>query len=393
MTYKPASAALKDLVVLDLTHARAGPVCVRQFADWGANVIRIERPGNPEDFSGRHEPDFQNKHRNKRGIALNLKSKEGREVLYRLVEQADVLVENFRPDVKERLGFDYETLKGKNSRLVYASISAFGQDGPYKDIPGVDQIVQGMSGLMSVTGEPGRGPMRVGIPISDIVTGLYTSIGILTALMERNRSDQGQWVQASLIESQMFMLDLQAARYLVEGVVPKQVGNEHPSGVPTNTYRTKDGYVNIAPIPSMWGRLCKALGREDLTNHPDYATREARRARRKEVNCLVQEIVGAMDTVTVTAKLQAAEVPCGPINAIDQAFNDPQVKHLELVQTITTINGKETAFPRQPFRLSRTPSKLTVRTPEFAEHTDEVLAEFGFSTADINGLRDRGAVE
>ena len=276
MPYKPASTALQDLVVLDLTHARAGPVCVRQLADWGANVIRIDRTGNPEDFSGRHEADFQNKHRNKRGIALNLKSDEGRAVLYRLAEKADVLVENFRPDVKQRLGFDYETLKSKNPRIILASISAFGQDGPYKDIPGVDQIVQGMSGLMSVTGEPGRGPMRVGIPISDIVTGLYTALGILTALMERQKSNQGQWVQASLIESQIFMLDLQAARYLVDGVVPKQVGNEHPSGVPTNTYRTKDGYVNIAPIPYMWPRLCKALGREDLIDHPDYATREVK---------------------------------------------------------------------------------------------------------------------
>lgn len=393
MPHQPASTALQNLVVLDLTHARAGPVCVRQLADWGANVIRIERPGNPEDFSGRHEADFQNKHRNKRGIALNLKSDEGRAVLYRLAEQADVVVENFRPDVKERLGFDYETLKAKNPRLVYGSISAFGQDGPYKNLPGVDQVVQGMSGLMSVTGEPGRGPMRVGIPIADIVTGLYTAIGILTALMERHTSGEGQWVQSSLIESQIFMLDLQAARYLVDGVVPKQVGNEHPSGVPTNTYRTKDGYVNIAPIPSMWGRLCKALGREDLCKHPDYATREARRARRKEVNGLIQSIVGEMDTAMLTKRLQDAEVPCGPINSIDQAFADPQVQHLQLVQTVTATGGKDISLARQPFRLSRTPSSLQVRTPEFAEHTDEVLAEFGYSAADIKDLRARGAVE
>ena len=393
MGYKPASSALKDLIVLDLTHARAGPVCVRQLADWGANVIRIERPGDPDDIAGRHEADFQNKHRNKRGIALNLKSDDGRAVLYRLAEKADVLVENFRPHVKQRLGFDYQTLKKKNPRLVYASISAFGQDGPYKDIPGVDQIIQGMSGLMSVTGEPGRGPMRVGIPIADIVTGLYSALGILTALMERQKSNQGQWVLASLIESQIFTLDLQAARYLVDGVVPKQVGNEHPSGVPTNTYRTKDGYVNIAPIPYMWPRLCKALEREDLIDHPDYATREARRDRRAEVNSLIQEIVGEMDTATLTEKLLAAEVPCGPINSVQQAFDDPQVKHLKLVQKVTSTNGKDIALPRQPFRLSRTPSELVARTPEFAEHTDEVLAEFGFSTSEIKDLRARGAVE
>jgi len=223
MGYTPASLALEGLTVIDMTHARAGPVCVRQLADWGANVVRIERPGNPEDFSARHEADFQNKHRNKRGMALNLRSDEGRAILYRMIEQTDVLVENFRPDVKTRLKFDYETLRSRNPRLIYASISAFGQDGPYQDRPGVDQVVQGMSGLMSVTGEPGRGPMRVGIPISDIVTGLYSALGILTALVERQKSGQGQWVQASLLESQTFMLDLQAARYLVDGVVPSGV--------------------------------------------------------------------------------------------------------------------------------------------------------------------------
>jgi formyl-CoA transferase len=393
MTYTPASRALQDLVVLDLTHARAGPVCVRQLADWGANVIRIERPGDPADIAGRHEADFQNKHRNKRGMALNLRNPQGREVLYRLAKQADVLVENFRPDVKERLGFSYETLKAINPRLVYASISAFGQDGPYKARPGVDQIIQGMSGLMSITGEPGRGPMRVGIPIADIVTGLHTALGIMVALYEREKSNEGQWVQASLLESQIFMLDLQAARYLVDGVVPKQVGNEHPTGVPTNVYKTKDGYVNIAPIPSMWGRLCKALGREDLIDHPDFATRDVRRKRRKEVNALIQSITAEMDTATVMAKLDAAEVPCGPIYSIEEAFNDPQAKHLHLGQTVTATDGKEITLPRQPFRLSRTPSTLAVRTPEFAEHTDEVLSEFGFSAAEIKAFREGGVVE
>jgi formyl-CoA transferase len=391
--YNPASAALEGLVVLDLTHARAGPVCVRQFADWGADVIRIERPGNPEDFSARHEADFQNKHRNKRGIALNLRSDEGRSILYRLVERADVLVENFRPDVKDRLGFDYPTLKSKNPRFILTSISAFGQDGPYRDRPGVDQVVQGMSGLMSVTGEPGRGPMRVGIPIADIVTGLFAANGTLTALIERNKSGEGQWVQTSLLESQTFMLDLQAARYLVDGVVPKQVGNEHPSGVPTNVYRTKDGYVNVAPIPSMWSRLCKALGHEEWIDHPDFATREARRQRRKEVNSMIADIVAEMDSATLLAKLDAAEVPGGPIYTIEQAYNDPQAKHMKLTQPVTATDGKEMRLPRQPFTLSRTGSELKARTPEFAEHTDEVLAEFGYSDADITGFRERGSVE
>jgi crotonobetainyl-CoA:carnitine CoA-transferase CaiB-like acyl-CoA transferase len=393
MAHQPASRALAGLTVLDLTHARAGPICVRQLADWGANVIKIERPGNPEDFAGRHDADFQNKHRNKRSLALNLRSEEGRAILHRMVARADVAVENFRPDVKTRLGFNYDALRGKNPRLVLASISAFGQDGPYKDRPGVDQVIQGMSGLMSVTGEPGRGPMRVGIAISDIVTGLYAALGILTALIERQSSNEGQWVQASLLESQIFTMDLQAARYLVDGVVPQQVGNEHPSGVPTNAYRTKDGYVNIAPVPSMWGRLCKALGRQDLIDHPDFATREARRARRHEVNSLIQSIAETMDSATLMAKLDAAEVPCGPIYSMDQAFGDPQAQHMALTQTVTATDGREIALPRQPFSLSRTPSALVRRTPEFAEHTDEVLAEFGFTAVEIKGLRERGAVE
>jgi crotonobetainyl-CoA:carnitine CoA-transferase CaiB-like acyl-CoA transferase len=391
--YQPASRALEDLVVLDLTHARAGPVCVRQLADWGANVIRIERPGNPEDFSARHDSDFQNKHRNKRGIALNLRSDEGCGILHRLAERSDVLVENFRPDVKARLGFDYETLKAQNPRIILVSISAFGQDGPYKDRPGVDQVVQGMSGLMSVTGEPGRGPMRVGIPIADITTGLFAANGVLTALLERHKSGEGQWVQTSLLESQTFMLDLQAARYLVDGVVPAQVGNEHPSGVPTNAYKTTDGYVNVAPIPSMWPRLCKALGREEWIDDPNFATREVRRKRRKEVNGLIAEIIAEMDSATLLAKLDAAEVPGGPIYTIEQAYSDPQAKHMQLTQTVAATDGKEMKLPRQPFTLNRTPSALATRTPEFAEHTDEVLREFGFSSDEIKAFRERGSVE
>jgi crotonobetainyl-CoA:carnitine CoA-transferase CaiB-like acyl-CoA transferase len=393
MPYQSASRALEGLIVLDLTHARAGPVCVRQLGDWGANVIRIERPGDPADFAGRHEADFQNKHRNKRGMAINLRGAQGRAVLHRLAERADVIVENFRPDVKHRLGFDYETLKAKNSALIYASISAFGQDGPYKDRPGVDQVVQGMSGLMSVTGEPGRGPMRVGIPISDIVTGLYAAMGILTALVERQRSGLGQWVQASLIESQTFMLDLQAAAYLVNGKVPRQAGNEHPSGPPTNAYKTRDGYVNVAPLPAMWPRFCKAIGKEEWITHPDYATREARRARRKEIAAEVADVIAQFDSATLMAKLETAQVPCGPIYTIEEAYNDPQARHMQLTQTVTATDGHEMTLPRQPFTLSRTPSKLAVRTPEFAEHTDEILGEFGYSVEEIKALRAQGAVE
>jgi formyl-CoA transferase len=393
MPHRHASTALEGLTVIDLTHVRAGPVCVRQLADWGANVIKVERPGDPPDFAGRAEADFQNKHRSKRSMALNLKSEEGRAILYRMVARADVVVENFRPDIKQRLGFDYATLEKHNPRVILASISAFGQDGPYKDRAGVDQIVQGMSGLMSVTGEPGRGPMRVGIPIADICTGLYAAQGIFIALLERARSGKGQWVQTSLLESMMFFLDIQAARYLAEGVVPRQVGNEHPTGVPTNAYRTRDGYVNIAPVPAMWGRVCKAIGRPDLVEHPDYATREARRKRRTEINGMLAAFTAERDTAEVIEIFMKADVPCGPIYGIDQAFADPQARHLELGQDVPGPDGRPTTLPRQPITLSRTPSRLATGTPAFAQHTNEVLAEFGFSAKDIAGFRARGAVE
>ena len=393
MVYMPASQALEGLVVLDMTHVRAGPVCVRQLADWGANVIKVDRPGDPPDFAGRSEGDFQNKHRNKRSIAINLKTEDGLKVLYKLVESADVIVENFRPDIKTRLRFDYETLRKINPRIIYCSISAFGQDGPYRERAGVDQILQGMSGLMSVTGKPGEGPMRVGIPIVDICTGLYAALGIMTALFERHKSNEGQWVQTSLFESMMFFLDIQAARYLADGVVGKQVGNEHPTGVPTNTYKTKDGYINIAPIPSMWPRVCKAIDRPDLIEHPDYCTREARRARRREINEMVAAFTVQYDTATLQKRFEEADVPCGPIYDIAQAFDDPQAQHLKLAQTVVATSGKEMRLPRQPINMSRTPSNLVRRTPEFAEDTNEILREFGFSDEKIQTLRKSGSIE
>ena len=393
MPHKPGSSALSHLTVIDLTHVRAGPVCVRQLADWGANVWRVERVGNPADFAGRHEADFQHKHRNKRAIALDLKSEEGRSVLRRMVAKADVLVENYRPDVKHRLGIDYETLRKINPKLIYTSISAFGQDGPYKDRPGVDQIIQGMSGFMSITGEPGRGPMRAGIPLSDISAGLFAALGIMTALVERSVSGEGQWVQTSLLESQIFMLDLQAIRYLVDGVVAKQVGNEHPTGVPTNAYKTKDGYINIAPTPPMWDRLCRAIGREDLITDPEYADKTKRRQKRKEVNDMVQAITSQMDSKTLLEKLDAADVPAGVINTIDQTFADPQVEHLQMVQTVQSPALGELRLMRQPFNLTRTPSQLTTPTPEFGEHTDEILAELGYSEEEGAKLKASKAVE
>ena len=340
MTQPSPSTALEYLTVIDLTRVRAGPTCVRQLADWGAKVIKIEMPedgpaSTQTDFSARHEPDFQNLHRNKRGMTLNLKSADGVAVLRRMVERADVIVENYRPDVKTRLGIDYEALSAVNPRLIYASISGFGQDGPYRERPGVDQIAQGMSGLMSVTGEPGRGPMRVGTALADLSAGVFAAMGILIALHERERSGRGQWVQTSLLQAQIFMLDFQAARYLMAGEVAGQAGNNHPTGAPTGVFRTQDGYVNVAPTPVMWKRFCKAIERDDLIDHPNYATPKDRRKHRDALNELIGEITKTMTTAAVVDRLNEAGIPCGPIYTIDQTFADPQVRHLGIAQSVS----------------------------------------------------------
>ncbi|MGD0024403.1 MAG: CoA transferase [Xanthobacteraceae bacterium] len=397
MTRPSASTALETVTVLDLTRVRAGPTCVRQLADWGAKVIRIEMPeedgsATQTDFSARHEADFQNLHRNKRGMTLNLKSAEGIGILRRMVALADVIVENYRPDVKHRLGIDYAAMRAVNPRIIYASISGFGQDGPYRERPGVDQIAQGMSGLMSVTGEPGRGPMRVGTALADLSAGIFGATGILVALYERERSGRGQWVQTSLLQAQIFMLDFQAARYLMSGEVPEQVGNNHPTGAPTGVFKTKNGYVNIAPTPVMWKRFCKAIERDDLIEHPDYATPKDRRRNRDALNDLIGEITATMTSAAVVERMNAAGIPCGPIYTIDQTFADPQVRHLGIAQTVESAALGDIALVGQPFTLSRTPSRLVSSAPEYGEHTDEILAEFGYSKDDISRLRKNGAI-
>jgi len=386
--------ALRRITVLDLTRVRAGPTCVRQLGDWGANVIKVEArtAEGQADFSARHDPDFQNLHRNKRSITIDLKNAQGIAILKRLVERADVLVENFRPDVKYRLGIDYETLRKINPRLIYASISGFGEDGPYKDRPGVDQIAQGMSGLMSITGEPGRGPMRVGIALADVSAGLFAALGILVALYERETSNEGQWVQSSLLHSQIFMLDFQAARYLMKGEIPRQAGNNHPTGVPTGTFKARDGFVNIAPTPAMWSRFCKAIQREDLIEHPDYATAERRRSHREELNALIEKMTMQMDCATVIERMNAAGIPSGPVYSLDQTFADPQVRHLQVAQEVVSEALGPIRLVGQPVKLTRTPSRIKTAAPEPGEHTDEILRELGYSVNEIQAFRQSGAI-
>jgi crotonobetainyl-CoA:carnitine CoA-transferase CaiB-like acyl-CoA transferase len=399
MPFHPASTALQDLLVLDLTRVRAGPTCARELADWGANVIKIDAReegsadgSGPSDFSARHDPDFQNLHRNKRAMSLNLKHEDGLAIFRRMVAKADIVLENYRPDVKTRLGIDYEALKAINPRIIYASISGFGQDGPYRNRPGVDQIAQGMSGLMSVTGEEGRGPMRVGIAVGDLAAGLCAAIGILVALHERERSGQGQWIETSLLEALLFMLDFQGARYLMKGEVPRQVGNNHPTGAPTGTFKTSDGYINIAPTPPMWRRFCGAIGREDLIEHADYATPVLRRKNRERLNAMITAITEKETTAALIDRMNAASIPCGPVYTIDQSFADPQVKHLGIAQAVKSRALGEIKLIGQPLHLSRTPTAMVSGAPDYGEQSDEILAEFGYSAAEIEAFRKGGAV-
>ena len=392
MAQPRASTALSRFTVLDLTRVRSGPTAVRQLADWGANVIKIdaltedasgEQPGGP-----RSGADFQNLHRNKRAMTLNLKDPSGLAVFKRLAAQADVIVENFRPDVKARLGIDYESLRAINPGIVYGSISGFGQDGPYHKRPGFDQIAQGMGGLMSITGVPGEGPMRVGIPVADLTAGLFCASGILTALLERHVSGQGQWVQTSLLQAQIFMLDFQAARWLLERDVAQQAGNNHPTSIPTGVFKTSDGYINIATTGGkIWERCAQAIGAPELLANPDYATGPARSAHRDALNAEMNVLTQKRNTADWVRDLNAAGVPCGPIYSIDEMFEDEQVKHLGIAKDVPNEYGRDLKLVGQPFSLSRTPSRMAARPPEFGEQTDEVLTEFGFGSDEILELR------
>jgi formyl-CoA transferase len=397
MTFARASTALSRFTVLDLTRVRSGPTCVRQLADWGANVIKIEAPPHLAEGEGpggpRESSDFQNLQRNKRGITLDLKSPQGNAAFKRLVEKADVVVENFRPDVKDRLGIDYESLRAVNKRIVLASISGFGQDGPYAKRPGFDQIAQGMGGLMSVTGAPGQGPMRVGIPVADLSAGLFAALGILTALLEREVSGEGQWVTTSLLQAQIFMMDFQAARFLTEGQVPKQAGNNHPTSIPTGVFKTSDGYLNLAVTGTViWERFCASLDRRQWIADERFKSSKARLQNRDALNAEIDKVTATKTSAEWVDIFNKAGVPCGPIYSVDQVFADPQVKHLGIAQQSARSDGSRLGLVGQPFSLSRTGTRIAARPPNLGEHTDEILKEFGFADNEIAELHAAKAV-
>src|SRR5947207_5062323 len=369
MAFPRASQALSRFTVLDLTRVRSGPTCVRQLADWGANVIKIEMP--PDEKGGdspggpREGFDFQNLHRNKRSMTLNLKSKEGRAAFLRMVKKADVVVENFRPDVKRRLGIDYKDLKKVNPRIVYGSISGFGQNGPYENRPGFDQIAQGMGGLMSITGLPGQGPVRVGIPVADLTAGLFFALGLMTALLERETSKKGQHIETSLLQAQIFMLGFRGARWLIAKEVPKQAGNDQPTSIPTGVFKTTDGFINIATTGgAIWERFCRALGGEALMKKPEYENAKARSQNRKALNAEIDTYTAHKSSAEWIEIMNKAGVPCGPIYNIDQVFADPQVKHLGIAQSVKKKDGSTLNVVAQPVGLSRTRSRIAAPPPE-----------------------------
>jgi crotonobetainyl-CoA:carnitine CoA-transferase CaiB-like acyl-CoA transferase len=388
---KNRSLPLARYTVLDLTRARAGPTCVRQLVDWGARAIKIEMPGGRDgDGMGgnRHGFDFQNLHRGKEALTLNLREADGVAIFKKLAKDADIVVENYRPDVKRRLGIDYESLRAVNPRIIYGSISGFGQSGPYRDRPGVDQIAQGMGGLMSITGLPGQGPMRVGIPVADLTAGIFLAQGILVALLERERSGKGQWVHTSLLQAMMTMLDFQAARWLIAGEIPPQAGNDHPTAIPTGVFPTKDAHINIAASgQNMFRRLCEALGTEPLLDDPRFKTAPERSKNRKALSVEMEKAFASRTSADWVELLNAKGVPSGPILNVKEMFENEQVQHLQMAVPVTHPALGKIRVQAPPVTLSRTPASVRLHSPDPGEHTDQILSEVGYTAEEIRSLR------
>jgi crotonobetainyl-CoA:carnitine CoA-transferase CaiB-like acyl-CoA transferase len=394
MPHMPASSALKRFRVVDLTQVRAGPTACRQLADWGADVIQVQMPEHmrgDDTLGGQEGSDYQYTHRNKRSITLNLKEPEGISVLKRLIAGADVVVENFRPDVKFRLGIDYETLKVDNPGLVYASISGFGQSGPLAERPGFDQIAQGMGGLMSVTGLVEQGPMRVGIPIADLCAGIFAAQGILVALLEREASGQGQWLHTSLLESMVYMMDFQTSRWLIDGEVATQAGNFHPTSIPTGVYKARDGYMNIAVFGSkIWERFCDILGAPEWVSDERYKDKMGRSVNRDTLNAEINRRLAAQDRAYWIERLNAGGVACGHINNVKEVFDEPQIQHLKMVKDVVSKHHGAQRLVGQPMQLERTPSTIVRAAPRRGEHTEEILSELGLSSEDLVRMKSTG---
>jgi crotonobetainyl-CoA:carnitine CoA-transferase CaiB-like acyl-CoA transferase len=388
------TSVLEGIRVIDLSVARAGPAAVRLLAEWGASVVRVEIPGEGAGIAGDHSSsDYINLHGNKELITLDLKQPEGREILLSLIDAADIVVENFRPPVKKRLGIDYDALAERFPRLIYGSISGYGQDGPLGDKGAVDQIIQGMSGLMSITGEPGQPPTRVGIAVADMAAGVLLANGLLLALLERVTSDKGQWVRVSLLEALLSMLDFQAARWTVDGEVPAQAGNHHPTITPMGTFSASDGYLNIAaPNNRLWERLCDALGRPEALSSPRFSTVSGRHENRETLKSVLQQILATRSRSEWVELLDSAGVPCGPVNSVAEAFEDPQTRHLDVLTRVDHPDRGEVNVLRTPITMSRTAPAVKTSSPTASQDTDRVLSRLGYSPEDLDRLRASGVI-
>ena len=394
MPHIPASAALSRFRVVDLTQVRAGPTAARQLADWGADVIQVQMPEHmrgDDTLGGQEGSDYQYTHRNKRSLTLNLKEPEGIAVLKKLVATADVLLENFRPDVKTRLGIDYETLSKINPRLVYASISGFGQTGPYATRPGFDQIAQGMGGLMSVTGLPEQGPLRVGIPIADLCGGIFAAYGVTVALLEREQSGKGQWLHTSLLEAMIYMMDFQTSRWTIDGEIPGQAGNFHPTSIPTGVYKTSDGHINIAVFGGkIWERFAEAMGAPEWITDERSKTKTSRSVHRAWLNAEIEKRLMRNTSDYWIATLNDAGVACGRINNLKEVFDEPQVQHLGILKKVTSKYLGEQTLTGQPVTLTRTPSAIVRAAPKRGEHSEEILSEIGYDADAISRMKAVG---
>jgi crotonobetainyl-CoA:carnitine CoA-transferase CaiB-like acyl-CoA transferase len=393
--------ALERLTVIDLSQVMAGPSCCQLLGDLGARVVKVEPVGTGDHtrqsmghrMPGGESSAFLAVNRNKEGIAIDLKQDAGRDAFYQLVRGADVLVENFRPGVTSRLAVDYERLSELNPRLIYASISGFGQTGPYADRPGYDLIAQAMSGIMSVTGEPGGAPVKAGVPVADLAAGLYCAAGILAAYIAREQTGRGQYIDTSLYEAGLALSVWETAELWATGRVPQPLGSAHRMSAPYQALRTRDGHITVgANNPRLWQRLCQVLGRDDLLADPRFTTNAGRMEHRDVLAAELESVLTGRDSAEWEAVLLAAGVPCGPIRDYEQVCRDPHTLAREMMVTMQHPVEGEIRGLGLPLKLSGTPGEIRRPAPMLGEHTDSLLAGLGYSAAQIAALREQGAV-